>query len=144
MNVTLGSLLSEDLEALQELDLLPEDANVGDINDNGQRTLSGALGQGDNGTVQAPVQQEHQHVTRTQHIGRSGNLTWFEEMLDGSRLGRTQKTRRGAGFSNDGSTRVEWEVSEFFDDSTEEPQTTSGSKRKIGEVANDDDVNMQH
>ena len=143
MNITLGSLLSEDLRALQELDLLPDDASLEASGRNEQVTPS-SVKQNDSGSVQALVQQENQPHRRTQQSGRAGSLTWFEEMLDGSRLGRIQKTRRGIGVSNDGSTKVEWEVSEYFDDGAEAPLAPSSSKRKIGDVARDEDVSMQH
>ncbi|KAJ9611346.1 hypothetical protein H2200_004530 [Cladophialophora chaetospira] len=144
MNVSLGSLLTEDLRALEELDLLPEDADLEDTDVNPDLTMSGALGPTDTEAADTSVQrQENTPVTRTQRTGKAGNLTWFEEMLDGSRLGRTQTTRRGQGVSNDGTTRIEWEVSEYFDDGSEGPQTPTGSKRKISEVAKDDDVKMQ-
>ncbi|KIW88890.1 uncharacterized protein Z519_10374 [Cladophialophora bantiana CBS 173.52] len=144
MNITLGSLLSEDLRALQDLDLLPEDVDTEESTDDAQQfMMSGALQQSDDDAAQgATTQQKNQPLTRTQRSGRTGGLTWFEEMLDGSRLGRTQNTRRGVGVSNDGWTQVEWEVSEYFDDGSEELPT--GSKRKIGDVGKDEDAAMQH
>lgn len=142
MNISLGSLLSEDLRALEELDLLPDDMRD-DPNADPQLTMSGALGPGDTPAQNSVQSQENHPVTQMRRTGKTGSLTWFEDMLDGSRLGRTQTTRRGLGVSDDGSTRVEWEVSEYTDDGSEEPQTHSGSKRKIGEVAKDDDVSMQ-
>ncbi|KIW69564.1 hypothetical protein PV04_05434 [Phialophora macrospora] len=144
MNITLGSLLNDDLQALQELDLLPEAPTPEGTDAPGQFTMSGGLGQGDSSAVEASAQQAIQPVTRTQRSGRSGGLTWFEEMLEGSRLGRVQNTRRGVGVTNDGSTRVEWEVSEYVDDGSEAPPTPGSSKRKIEAVTQDDDVRMQH
>ncbi|KIX92284.1 uncharacterized protein Z520_12030 [Fonsecaea multimorphosa CBS 102226] len=146
MNITLGSLLSEDLRALQDLELLPEDVEAGELADDAQQfTMSGALQQGDEDAAQGrATQQENQPVIRTGRDGRTGGLTWFEEMLEGSRLGRAQNTRRGVGISNDGLTRVEWEVSEYVDNGSEESvQTATGSKRKIGDVGKDDDTTMQ-
>ncbi|KAL2423526.1 hypothetical protein ABEF94_010677 [Exophiala dermatitidis] len=137
MNVTLGSLLSRDLHALQDLDLLPEELELEDVQPtSAQRSL-----------VQAPTEQtivtqdENNGLTRTQRTGRSGGLAWFEELLEGSRLGRTQNIRRGVGVSPDGFTSVEWEISEYIDDGTEEmdsASTPTGSKRKIGDVGGND------
>jgi hypothetical protein len=136
MNITLGSLLNEHLHALQELDLLPQDTDLESTGDTREAAIS-------KDATEAPArQQEDQPVTRTQHSGRTGGLTWFEEMLEGSQLGRTQNTRRGVGVS-DGST-VEWEVAEYYNDGSEVLQSPTGSKRKIGDVGNDDDVSMQH
>lgn len=127
MNITLGSLLGEDIHALQELDLLPEAVEPQDV-------------QGPSpSAVPAPSRQEqNQDLTRTERSGQSGGLSWFEEMLDGSRLGRTHNFRKGVGVSPDGNTRVEWEISEFIDDGSGTPQTPTGSKRKRGDVTSDD------
>jgi hypothetical protein len=134
MNVTLGSLLSRDLQALQDLDLLPEDFDLEDVQPSHQ------------GLVQAPAEQAvvsqagNQGLTRTQRTGRTGGLSWFEELLEGSRLGRSQNIRRGVGVSADGSTSVEWEISEYVDDGSEDldpASTSAGSKRKIGDVGSD-------
>ena len=131
--MTLGSLLGEDIRALQDLDLLPDDFEPHDIETIPRKTSSNgdALQAATNTQLEQPV------VNRSQRQGRLGDLDWFEEMIDGSRLGRTRKTRRGMGTTPDGSTSVQWEVSEYVDDGTE-PSTPSGSKRKIGDVAGDD------
>jgi hypothetical protein len=65
-------------------------------------------------------------------------------MIEGSRLGRTGRTRRGAGMSADGSTTVEWEITEWVDDGSQE-EASSGTKRKIGEAegGNEKDVEMR-
>ena len=55
---------------------------------------------------------------------------WFEEIIEGSELGRLRR-RRGGKTSADGNTRVEWEIVDFND---EEGDTGIGTgKRKIGE-----------
>lgn len=130
----MGSLLSEDIRALQELDLIPEDVDTENLQPTEQNVQASAR------------QQENQPVTWTERGGRTAALTWFEEMLDGSRLGRIQRMRRGMSVREDDSTRVEWEVSEYFDDGSgdaESAQTPTGSKRKIGDVGDGDDVKMQ-
>lgn len=134
LNITLGSLRSEDIHALQELDLLPEDIEEEALRPSEQDASPAPAGL-----------QKDEAVTRTERGGRSGDLSWFEEMLAGSRLGRTQNTRRGVGVSSDGSTRVEWEISESFDDGSGEAgsgEAATGSKRKLGDVAGKDDVKM--
>ncbi len=143
LHITLGSLLGEDIQALQELDLLPEDVEPADW----QTLLSS-----DQAGPEAPAgeQEVAQPLTDTVRSRRTGGLAWFEEMLHGSRLGRTQNSRRGMGVSSDGSMRVEWEVSEYLDDEVEMEaesdlvSTPTGSKRKIEDVATEgDDVSMQ-
>ncbi|KAK4946055.1 hypothetical protein LTR10_014857 [Elasticomyces elasticus] len=130
LNITLGSLVNEDIRALQDLELVPGDIDPEDV-----RPSQGT-------TEQAPVKQrDDQTLSRTERNGTSGGLSWFEEMLDGSKLGRTHNIRRGVGVTSDGTTRVEWEVSEYVDDGKGETNQT-GSKRKIDDVGNDD-VRMQ-
>ncbi len=65
---------------------------------------------------------------------------WFEEMIQGSELGRI-KRRRGGETSADGKTTVEWEVVEFGDD-TGDMGGGAAPKRKLDNL-NDDDVNMK-
>ncbi len=134
MSVTVGSLLGDDIRALQDLDLLPDDVEP--------EYVQATEGSSDNKAVATTQQhgEADQAVTRrSQRQGRLGDLDWFEEMIDGSRLGRTQKTRRGMGASADGTTTVQWEVSEYREgDSEPSTPTTGSSKRKIGEVSSDD------
>ncbi|RMZ84141.1 hypothetical protein DV738_g537, partial [Chaetothyriales sp. CBS 135597] len=68
--------------------------------------------------------------------GRVGGVDWYEELIQGSRLGRTLQTRRGLATTADRSTSVQWEVSEWSEGSDD-----SGPKRKAGEIE-DDDVGM--
>lgn len=130
----MGSLLGDDIRALQELDLLPEDVEPEEIGATDGSSDDKALA---NSRLAAETDQSV--AKRSQRQGRLGDLDWFEEMIDGSRLGRTQKTRRGMGTSADGTTTVQWEVSEYRDgDSEPSTPTTGSSKRKIGDVSGDD------
>lgn len=55
-------------------------------------------------------------LTRSYRHGAMSGIPWFEEMIEGSRLGRLMKARRGMGVSDDDSTQFQWEVSEWHDD----------------------------
>jgi hypothetical protein len=66
---------------------------------------------------------------------------WFEEMIEGSELGRIRR-RRGGGRSSDGKTIVEYEVTEFTSRDGDGITTGTG-KRKIGTLGGEDDVDMQ-
>ena len=55
---------------------------------------------------------------------------WFEEMIQGSELGRFRR-RRGGETSSDGKTKVEWEVTEFESGEGDDGATVTG-KRKLG------------
>jgi hypothetical protein len=140
LSITLGSLFGDDLRELQKLDLLPEDTRPEDL---------GAQPTPSHGTTEsaqdAITPQSSTLAQRNTRMGRLGDLDWFEEMVNGSHLGRTQHTRRGMGVSADGRTQVSWaQVSEYVDgDEIETPSTnTSGSKRKIEDIG-DDDITMK-
>ena len=66
---------------------------------------------------------------------------WFEEMIEGSQLGRLRR-RRGGQSSSDGSTRVEWEVTEFDSGEADEGNVNK-HKRKLGSLGEDGDVEMR-
>lgn len=64
-------------------------------------------------------------LTRSYRHGTMSGIPWFEEMIEGSRLGRLMKGRRGMGVSDDDSTKFQWEVSEWHDDGS------SGTMRQM-------------
>ncbi|RMZ79588.1 hypothetical protein DV737_g3336, partial [Chaetothyriales sp. CBS 132003] len=95
----------------------------------GRRGLDGRAEQHGQSAVVVPTTTR----TRTRQ-GRAGALDWYEELIEGSRLGRTLQMRRGVGTTADGSTTVQWEVSEWTEGEDEAPP-----KRKAGEIEGDDD-----
>ena len=137
LNVTVGSLFGEDLRTLEELGLLPEDEDEQDTAEShrlppvseGNNTNQVARG---NTTVQRRVRRELE-----------GGMTWMEEMVDGSRLGRLQKTKRGIGKSADGMTTVEWEITEIAADGSEEEAGAGRGKRKLGDFGLGGDAHMR-
>ena len=66
---------------------------------------------------------------------------WFEEMIQGSELGRI-KRRRGGETSSDGHTKVEWEITEFESGEGDVAAASTG-KRKLGSLDHGDDVEMR-
>ena len=66
---------------------------------------------------------------------------WFEEMIQGSELGRI-KRRRGGGTSSDGHTMVEWEITECESGEGEVAATSTG-KRKLGSLDQGHDTEMR-
>ncbi len=131
----MGSLLSEDIRALEELDLLPSD-----VESEALTQRNNPVGHEESGSALAA---RNDNVTATERHGTSGDLSWFEQMISGSALGRAQKTRRGMGVSADGTTTVEWEVSEIRDGDSEPDSGIGRAKRKIGDVGKGDDVEMK-
>lgn len=69
--------------------------------------------------------------------GTSGGLSWIQA----ARTSGVLRTRRGVGRSTDGSTTVEWEVSEYND--SDPSSTGARGKRKIGDVGADGDAEME-
>jgi len=70
-------------------------------------------------------------------------VPWFEEMVEGSALGRLRR-RRGWQTSADGSSTLEWEVVEFEGgEGGDGAEGGSATKRKIGEVGGETDVEMR-
>lgn len=69
---------------------------------------------------------------------RNEGLDWFETMVEGSRLGRTN-TRRHSAQTGPG-WKIEWEIVEWVDGDDDDENTGKGNgKRKIGEL---EDVGM--
>ncbi|KAI0603317.1 hypothetical protein F4775DRAFT_23907 [Biscogniauxia sp. FL1348] len=95
IQLTLGSLLTEDLHGLEEMGLIPDESESDEMD-------------------MAPATAS---VTPSNHaaqlVGRDiAGIPWFETMISGSRLGNmhTTKTVRQ---SRDGRVRVEFEVTEW-------------------------------
>jgi hypothetical protein len=127
IQLTLGSLLSQDLRDLEEMGLFDDDS------DEDQMALELGL----------ELELEPAERTRAtapapglQLIGREfTDIPWFDSMMQGSRLGNA-RTSRGVQQSQDGRVRVEWEVSEWTaDDDTadQEGDSSATGKRKRGE-----------
>jgi len=135
MNITLGSLRDRDILALDELDLLPEDVNMKEL-----------AQQSTNDETKRPPLDERalasstadEDVIQTTRSGTANGISWFEDMIQGSQLGHHSKNRRGHGVSADGTTTVQWEVSEYFGDREETEPATTGSKQKAADVTTDD------
>ena len=80
---------------------------------------------------------------RSVRTGVEGDFEWEEEMLNGSWLGRSQRTRRGVGQKADGTQRIEWEVTEI-NDSGSDPEPGAGrGKRKLDDAAAHEEVEME-
>lgn len=65
-------------------------------------------------------------------------IPWFEEMIEGSELGR-MKRRRGGARSSDGKTVVEYEIAEFESGNGDDGTVATG-KRKIGSLVDGDEM----
>ncbi|KAJ5332691.1 Glutathione-dependent formaldehyde-activating enzyme/centromere protein V [Penicillium brevicompactum] len=120
MSVAIGSLLVEDQRVLDDLGLLPEDFDE-DAPHAGVSTSSDLAPAQTDSSVIVPsfeTSSEFPDISRSLQRGRTGGIPWFEEMMEGSRLGRLMRSRRGMGISDDQSTSIQWEFSEWHDDGT--------------------------
>lgn len=129
MNVTLGSLLSESMEQLEALSIIP------DADDNEEGLVSGGdvdeevhiptNEQAEGGVDASPEDPERSRQVSTQstHSMQGRGLPYFEEMVENSRLGRI-KRQRGGQASEDGRAVVQWEILEIVGDDEPTPMDT--------------------
>ncbi|PYI26875.1 hypothetical protein BP00DRAFT_354903, partial [Aspergillus indologenus CBS 114.80] len=124
MSVSLGSLFGEHQRKLEDLDLLPPGAEAEqEPESEGKVVAVPAAASSDPPTpsrvvIPAAAGGDGSGLSRSYRQGTFGGIPWFEEMIEGSQLGRLMKTRRGVGVSDDHSTTVEWEISEWSSDAT--------------------------
>jgi hypothetical protein len=80
-----------------------------------------------------------QNTQVTQYTTRESGSSWFEEIVEGTRLGRIKK-RRGVRVSASGSTSIEWSITEYESDTEmDEGSSNTTGKRKAGEMVGEDD-----
>lgn len=91
INLTLGSLLREDLRDLEDMGLIPDDSDP-------EEDESAEAPTADSGSLR-------------EYFG----VPWFDGMVEGTKLGKLRR-RQGVGQSHDGSVKVEWEIVEYSDD----------------------------
>lgn len=124
MLINLNSLKKESVETLEDAGYL---SSVAD-NENEKTKSAGDR----SGSRQVTTKGEGRELSGT---------PWFEEMIEGSELGRI-KRRRGGGRSSDGKIIVEYEVTEF-ESGDGDGIITGNGKRKLGSLGDRDDVEMR-
>jgi hypothetical protein len=110
--------LRQDLHDLEALGLIPDDT------DSDEPAHAGDAGEQDE-----PTERE------TAVVRESFGVPWFEELVEGTRLGKLRRQRGGHG-SQDGRVQVEWEIIEYSGGSDMEDvdmPTPSSGKRKLDE-----------
>lgn len=137
MSVALGSLSGDDLRLLEDLDVLPPDVaeetlhNTPDV-----RTKASLISTTSSTSEGAPRPDS---VVKRYRQGTAGGIPWFEEMIEGSRLGRIMTSRRGIGVRDGQSATFEWEISEWRSGSdTGRTSTDSAAgmgKRKVDDMS---------
>lgn len=109
INLTLGSLLREDLRDLEDMGLIPDESDQ-EVQPAGSPLKSTALRQ-------------------------SYGVPWFDGMVEGTRIGNMRRSQ-GVQRSQDGRVSVEWEIVEFTGEERPGSQdvdmeSTNHGKRKL-------------
>ncbi|KAL4785870.1 hypothetical protein BJX76DRAFT_322935 [Aspergillus varians] len=140
MSVTIGSLYGDDQRILEDLQLLPQWEDSESSGSSGSpadqiSTNSPPHAPTSSSTVVAPSGISTSDLTRTYRQGTTDGIPWFEEMIEGSGLGKLMKMRRGVGVSDDQSTTIEWEVSGWTSTGSEAENSSvqAAGKRKRSE-----------
>lgn len=146
MSVTLGSLFSDDLRMLEDLELLPRDVTE-DGSDGRPRTVTDTTSAATASSPATPPATSSSSAAasaspsfvKSYREGTTAGIPWFEEMIEGSKLGRIMRKRRGFGVSDDQSTTIEWEISEWHGSGSDTGRAMSESsggtgKRKVDEM----------
>ncbi|KAI5465627.1 hypothetical protein BGZ63DRAFT_420180 [Mariannaea sp. PMI_226] len=100
IHLTLGSLLREDLRDLEDMGLLPEEAEDKEGKEPSQSSGSGA-------------------IERNTALRQSYGVPWFDGLVEGTRLGKMRRNQ-GIQQSQDGQVKIEWEIVEYSGDGTED------------------------
>ena len=141
MNVTLGSLLSESLDQLEALNILPDTASEdeegqikgGDVNEEEHIPTSEKDEGGVDATHKASRDRPGEVSRQTTHSMQNRGMPYFEDMVENSRLGRIRR-QRGGQTSQDGRTVIEWEVVEIGGDEPTPMETDQDARG--GEASN--------
>ena len=119
ISVAIGSLSSDSLGLLDDIGLLP---TIDDREDDSEYSMQ---------SKQLKVQTEGREIK---------GQPWFEDIIEGSELGRIRR-RRGGEAVTDGLATVEWEVVEF---NTKGVASEGGTgKRKLEDLVEGEDTPMK-
>ncbi|KAK5990091.1 hypothetical protein PT974_08355 [Cladobotryum mycophilum] len=126
INLTIGSLLREDLQDLEDMGLLPEE----------EEDNAGETGEKQTEAAAAP--------TKSTALRQSFGVPWFDGLVEGTRLGNMRRNH-GVKRSRDGHVKIEWDIVEFSDHGDEgegrhghedvemETEVSLHAKRKLGD-----------
>jgi hypothetical protein len=118
IQLTLGSLLREDLRDLEDMGLIPDasDAEEKEEEEGGDTQMT---------SVPRP--------SRSTALRESYGVPWFDGLVEGTRLGNMRRSR-GVQRSQDGRVKIEWEVVEYSGGSSggsgEDTDSGTPGKRK--------------
>ncbi|PHH82809.1 hypothetical protein CDD83_3173 [Cordyceps sp. RAO-2017] len=140
INLTLGSLLREDLRDLEDMGLIP------DADEDEAKEAKGAREAEAEAEAKAEAKAEGAEEqrpaaptpTRSAALRASLGVPWFDGLVEGTRLGSLRRSQ-GVKRSRDGSVTVEWEIVEYTDGGSgpgsdvdmETASAASSGKRKM-------------
>lgn len=150
IQLTLASLRSSDLRDLDDMGLVPGSSSDEEAESDIDAVL-GARETGQDDVEEDIVMQTAEDTpgggNKTPHGGGSsssskaltgfeerGGVPWFHSLVSGSRLGKVHR-KRGFEQSQDGTTRVEWEILEWNgDDDGDENNSADEAVTMVGEA----------
>jgi len=133
IHITLGSLLREDLGDLEDMGLLPDSPAEFDVAARGARVETGAAGGLDAAACETAAGAAGTTLSRPREDHREIDIPWFDSITEGSRLGGRLRTTRGTRQSADGTTRLEFEITEYTDEDEAKGSSSGIGKRKLGD-----------
>jgi hypothetical protein len=136
MSITIGSLSSDDQRLLEDLNLLPCADDTEDMLEDPQVSVTSLSPLPF--TLTAHSSADTSGFSKQFKGSLASGVPWFEEMIEGSRLGRLIRTRRTISIGNDRSTTVEWEIDEWREGDTGKASSDASvgvaGKRKLDQV----------
>ncbi|KAK1835166.1 hypothetical protein QBC39DRAFT_368501 [Podospora conica] len=132
IQLTLGSLFPEDLADLEDLGLLP-----GSDSSDTEGAVDNSKAEQQQDTPMTEQDAEEMAVTKRRRE-TAGGVSWFDTLMEGSRLGGRMRMAKGRRTNRSGSVRVEWEVVEWSDDGDDEAaaaeaEAARNGKRKLAD-----------
>lgn len=133
IHITLGSLRREDLGDLEDLGLLPESPVEYDIAERAGRAEEEGAAGGSGAAVSGAGPTASAAPPSSDIVHREIDIPWFDSIMEGSRLGGRLRTTRGTRQSADGTTRIEFEITEYTDEVDIGGSPSGNGKRKLGD-----------
>ena len=118
INLTIGSLLREDLGDLDDMGLIPGTPEENEVQD---------------GKTIDATNTGFERLGRGSVFRESYGVPWFDSLVEGTRLGN-MRTNRGIERSHDGRVKIEWDIREYHDDGDEDTDMSPGNGPSAGGI----------
>ena len=122
INLTIGSLLREDLRDLEDMGLIPDASDLeDDEHDDTQGEAQAMVAKAASSSPAAAGPRPR----RSTALRESYGVPWFDGLVEGTRLGKMRRSR-GVQRSQDGQVSVQWEVIEYTDGNDDKDVNNDG------------------